>query len=204
MLQQAAMLGLAPVAIIACDLQDRVTFWNPAAETLYGWSAEQARGQVTHDLLHPRYAESREAVASALLADGIWDGEIRHTTRAGQEVVVASRRAVLRDAAGQPSAILEVNSDVTERARAEAGLHESEERFRLLMEGVKDYAILLLSSDGRVSSWNPGAERLMGYSAEEIRGEHVSRFHTLEDQNRNWPRQLLARAEAAGSVEDVD
>lgn len=73
------------------------------------------------------------------------------------------------------------------RQRPEDGLSESEELFRLLVDGVKDYAILMLDPDGRVASWNSGAERIKGYRADEIIGRHFSRFHTPQDIPRSTP-----------------
>ena len=81
-----------------------------------------------------------------------------------------------------------------------ARLRESERRFRLLVEGVTDYAIYMLDPDGKVVNWNPGAERLKGYTSREILGEHFSRFYTEEDRQNGLPAQVIARATAAGKV----
>jgi PAS domain S-box-containing protein len=87
------------------------------------------------------------------------------------------------------------------RNRAEMLLRESEERFRLLIEGVKDYAIVMLDPQGRVATWNSGAARINGYLAEEILGHHFSRFHTAEDRQQKTPELLLAEARERGAVE---
>ena len=80
------------------------------------------------------------------------------------------------------------------RNRAERLLRESEERFRLLIEGVKDYAIVMLDPHGRVATWNQGATRINGYTAEEIVGRHFSRFYTAEDRAQKGPERQLAEA----------
>lgn len=80
-------------------------------------------------------------------------------------------------------------------------LHESEQRFRLMVEGVKDYAMYSLDSGGRVTSWNVGAERIKGYREEEILGEHVARFYLPEDVARGVPGELLRAAAATGATE---
>ena len=88
------------------------------------------------------------------------------------------------------------------RNRAELLLRESEERFRLLIEGVEEYAIVMLDPQGRVATWNSGAARINGYGAEEILGQHFSRFHTAEDRQLKRPESLLAQARENGTVED--
>ena len=87
-------------------------------------------------------------------------------------------------------------------AQAETSLRDSEVRFRLLVEGVKDYAIFLLDPDGRISSWNAGAERIKGYTADEIIGEHFSRFYPPDAIARRWPWRELELAIQGGRFED--
>jgi PAS domain S-box-containing protein len=81
-------------------------------------------------------------------------------------------------------------------------LLESEERFRLLVEGVKDYAIFMLDADGYITTWNLGAQRIKGYESEEIIGEHFSIFYTDEDVGRRHPEEELRIAAADGSYEE--
>jgi PAS domain S-box-containing protein len=117
---QADLLELAHDAIIVRDPSDSsVRFWNRGAEALYGWPRQEAIGRVTHTLLQTRFAEDREAVDVALARDGHWEGELVHTRRDGSRVVVSSRQALQRDNAGQPRAILEINTDVTARRELE-------------------------------------------------------------------------------------
>jgi PAS domain S-box-containing protein len=92
--------------------------------------------------------------------------------------------------------------DVTDRIHAERTLRESEERFRLLVEGVQEYAIFQLDPDGNVVSWNAGAQRLKGYDSAEIIGHHFSIFYPQEDQMKNKPRDILAGAASQGRTED--
>src|SRR4029079_1677827 len=81
-------------------------------------------------------------------------------------------------------------------------LRLSEERFRLMVEGVQDYAIFMLDPQGMVATWNSGAERLKGYSAQEIIGRHFSQFYLPEDVARGWPKEELNRASQDGRFED--
>jgi PAS domain S-box-containing protein len=96
----------------------------------------------------------------------------------------------------------ELEHEITERRQAEKALQQSEERFRLLLEGVKDYAIFMLHPDGRVASWNAGAQRIKGYFAEEIIGQHFSRFYTPEDLQLGKPERALSLAAAEGRYQD--
>ena len=88
------------------------------------------------------------------------------------------------------------------RHEAKAGLEESEQRFRQIVESVTDYAILMLNPEGRVASWNAGSERALGYRAEEVLGKHVSLFDTAEDIASGQSEQLLRRAAADGRAEE--
>ena len=198
--RQAALLDLAPVAVLVRDRWNAIQYWNRAAERLYGWTQAEARGQVTHTLLRTRFPESLAAVTHALETSGFWEGELRHTRKDGTELIVVSRHAVERNHLGEPVAILEINQDVTAARRAEQALRDSEERFRLLVDGARDYAQFLLTPEGRVSTWNAGAERLKGYSSTEIIGEHFSRFYSAEDVRAGKPDQLLRAAAAEGRV----
>ena len=196
--RQAALLDLAPTAVIVRDPGDAVVYWNAAAERMYGWTTVEATGQVTHTLLATRCPESREATKAHLEATGFWEGDLRHTRKDGSEIVVASRQALQRDDAGHPLATLEINTDVTQLRHAEAELARSEVRFRLLVEGVQDYALFGLSPEGLVTSWNAGAERLKGYAAAEIIGQHFARFYIPDEIAGGIPERILETARREG------
>src|SRR5205823_1069744 len=102
---------------------------------------------------------------------------------------------------GRPVATLELNSDLSLHKGLESDLHASDERFRVLVEAVRDYAIFLLSPDGTVLTWNAGAQRLKGYSPEDIIGQLFTRFYPPEDLERGLPQRLLERAAAEGRAE---
>jgi PAS domain S-box-containing protein len=103
---------------------------------------------------------------------------------------------------GQRVAVVGLQNNGEESRRAEKAPREDEEHFRLLVQGVKDYAIFMLDPQGRVVSWNPGAERIKGYKAEEIIGEHFSRFYTEDDVERGHPEEELRIAAEEGSYEE--
>jgi PAS domain S-box-containing protein len=108
----------------------------------------------------------------------------------------------LRDDAGELCGFAKVTSDTTARKEAEDALRASEERFRLLIQGVQDYAILMLDPSGRVVSWNAGAQRIKGYSSDEIVGRSFEAFYPAEAVASGFPRHELAMAERDGRFED--
>src|SRR6185295_1280074 len=99
---------------------------NQGAEDTYGWTADEAFGRVTHDLLRTKFPISLEAVDAALREQGEWEGELTHITREGAAIVVASRQSLQRDERGAPSAILEINRDITHGKRAEESLRNAQ------------------------------------------------------------------------------
>ena len=120
---RAELLDLAHDAVIVRDpAESRVTFWNREAQAIYGYSPEEALGRITHELLATVFPESRQAVDDALAREGRWVGELRHTRKDGGVIVVSSRQALQRGADGRPSAVIELNSDITERKRVEEEL----------------------------------------------------------------------------------
>jgi PAS domain S-box-containing protein len=125
--KQANLLELAHDAIIVRDLDDRITYWNSGAEETYGWLRQEALGKLAQVLLHPTYPSDLEAVKSELIREGRWDGELTQTCRDGRRIVVASRWALQRDDSGKPAAMLQINTDITERKQAEEKLRRSEQ-----------------------------------------------------------------------------
>ena len=123
---RAQLLDLAHDAVIVRDpLDGRVTFWNREAEAIYGYSRTDAINRVIHELLATVFPDSREAVDDALASEGRWVGELRHTRKDGEVIVVSSRQALQRREDGRPIAIIMLNSDITERKRAEEELAET-------------------------------------------------------------------------------
>ncbi|UQN10173.1 PAS domain S-box protein [Deinococcus sp. QL22] len=166
---QVQLLNLAQDALFVRNATNEVTHWNPAAEALYGYSAQEARGRVTHELLQTRFPVSQEAVDEALLGSGRWEGELQHRARDGREVVVSSRQSLRRDEDGKPVAILEVNRDVTVQQAAQNALLTSQHRYQALIEATDQY-VWTNSPKGEMAGEQPGWARLTGQSQAEYQG----------------------------------
>jgi PAS domain S-box-containing protein len=170
---QRRLLDLAHDAIIVREPgRSAVTYWNREATELYGYSAEEAHGQVTHSLLQTTFPVRKEAVDEALFAAGRWEGDLEHTRKDGTRIVVSSRQALIRDENGRPLAIIELNSDITERKHAELSLRDAEQQFRGLMESAPD-AMVIVDERATIVLVNARAEELFGYRREELVGKSV-------------------------------
>jgi PAS domain S-box-containing protein len=117
--EQTRLLDLTNDAILVRDAQDRITYWNDGARELYGYTPGEALGKVTHKLLRTEHSRSLTDIRKKLERDNRWSGELVHTCKDGTKVVVISRWALDRDAKGRPASILETNTEITDRKRAE-------------------------------------------------------------------------------------
>lgn len=126
--EQAELLDLAHDTIMVRDLGNRILFWNRGAEEIYGWSRQEALGQVTHSFLHTKFPQPLPEIEARLLSDRRWEGELIHTRKDGTSIVVASRWALRCDQQGKPLAILEINNNITSRMAAEDALRQTLEQ----------------------------------------------------------------------------
>lgn len=139
----------------------------------------------------------------ALNGETISDHELSlYDRRRDLSVTLSHSAAPLRDIDGKIIGAVDVFRDVTESHRALQELQRAEEHFRLLVEGTTDYAIFMLDKSGHIVSWNPGAERILGYRKTEIVGSHVSTFFTPEDREKGEPQRLLRQATLDGRTEE--
>ena len=124
--ERANLLDLTHDTVFVRDTNNVITFWNRGAERLYGWTREEAVGQVSHQLMQTIFPAPLEKITAELNSTGRWEGELIHARRDGTQVVVASRWALQLDERGKPIAVLETNNDITERKRAEEALHKAQ------------------------------------------------------------------------------
>jgi PAS domain S-box-containing protein len=132
--EQARLLDLTTDAIFIRDMRDRITFWNRGAKELYGYSAEETLGKVAQELLRTEFPDSIERIRKKLLRDHRWSGELVHQRKDGKKVVVMSRWSLDRDECGKPTSILETNTDITARKRAELQLQKSKDALEQVVE----------------------------------------------------------------------
>jgi PAS domain S-box-containing protein len=190
-------------AIYMLDPQGRVTSWNAGARRFKGYEPQEIIGEHFSRFYTPEERE-REIPRIALETaerEGRFEAEGWRVRKDGSRFWANVVIDPIRDPYGNLMGFAKVTRDLTERRVAEEELRQSEERFRLLVQSVTDYAIYMLDPEGRVSSWNAGAERFKGYSADEIMGEHFSRFYSVEDREAGIPRIALETAKREGRFE---
>jgi hypothetical protein len=191
-------------AIFALDTQGYILSWNAGAERFKGYTASEIIGK-HFSIFYPKQLvaegfpefELRTAANTGRFEDEGW--RIRKDgSRFWANVVITA----LKDKNGRLLGYAKVTRDLTERREAEEALRESEERFRTMVEGVRDYAIFMLDPDGRIATWNQGAERIKGYRAKEIIGQHFSKFYPEEDVKSGKPGRELEIATRTGKYEE--
>ncbi|MBL6080627.1 PAS domain S-box protein [Belnapia sp. T18] len=189
----------APVPLHILDAEGRIVEVSDRWLDLLGYSRMEVIGRLVDEFQEDGGVATRAALPAVFSAAAEFRDTPRRLIRrdgAVLDVLVSSRLERAPD--GMPTHLITALVDVTARKRAETALAESERSFRLLVEGVADYAIYMLNPNGIVTTWNPGAERIKGYSALEIIGQHVSRFYTEEDSATGAAERALQIATKEG------
>ena len=167
----AHAMDLAPAMV--CALDGEIVFWGRGLQVLYGWSAEEAVGRASHELLTTEYPVPLSEIQAELLATGEWQGELVHAHRDGRRLIVASQWTLHRAANGDPVSVLEFDLDVTEAKRSQSMMKEREARLRSILETSPD-AIITIDERGIIQSFSDAAEKLFGYAAGEVIGHNVN------------------------------
>ena len=200
-----SLVQTANDAIITADSHENITDFNHGAETIFGYAAREVIGKPLTVLMPDRFKEPHQRGVKRYL-------ETREAHVIGKTVELAAKRkdgtefpvelSLSSWKTGAGLFFTGILSDITTRKKVEEVLRQSEERFRLLVSDVTDYAILMLDPEGRIASWNAGAERIKGYRSEEIIGQHFSLFYTKEDVESGKPAYGLRVALEQGRFKD--
>ncbi|HZX97005.1 MAG TPA: PAS domain-containing sensor histidine kinase [Myxococcales bacterium] len=191
-------------AIFVLDHTGRVMTWNRGAQNIKGYSPAEIIGEHFSRFYTPE--DQKAGRPAKLLADAAREGRVedegfrvrKDGTRFWADVIISA----LRTEQGELRGFVKVTRDLTTRRMAEEQLRESEERLRLMIDSVKEYAIFMLTPEGRVSTWNLGAERLKGYTQAEIVGQHFSRFYPPEENALGKAQRELEIAAREGRFEE--
>ena len=195
--------AITDYAIYMLDIHGNVSSWNPGAERFKGYTSDEIIGQHFSRFYtdEERAAGVPELALATATAEGRFERKGWRVRKDGGRFWAHVIIDAIRDRNGKVVGFAKVTRDLTERRAAEEALRRSEEQFRLLVQGVTDYAIYMLDRSGKVSSWNAGAERIKGYQANEIIGEHFSKFYTEEDRRSGVPQRGLETAARVGRFE---
>ncbi len=195
--------AITDYAVYMLDSNGVVTSWNAGAQRFKGYKPSEIIGQNFSRFFTPedRAAGLPEKVLKIAEQEGKFESEGWRVRRDGGRFWVHAVIDAIRDPSGKLIGFAKITRDLTERKAAEEALKHSDEQFRRLVQGVTDYAIYMLDAEGRVSSWNPGAQRIKGYTPSEIVGAHFSRFYTEEDRAKGEPARALKIAAEEGRFE---
>jgi len=195
--------AISDYAIFMMDLDGFITTWNAGARGIHGYSQADIIGENFSRFFSSADKAERlpQKIIEIARASGRHESEGWRLRKDGSRFWCDAIVQLVHDEGGNPIGFANVNRDFTEKMMAHEALLESERRFRLLVEGVIDYAICMLDPCGVVTNWNTGAQRLKGYTSSEIVGRHFSVFYPREDRARGLPAEVLETAAREGHYE---
>src|ERR1700722_15069498 len=195
--------GISDYAIYLLSPEGTVTSWNRGAELFKGYQADEIIGRHFSEFYTPEDRENGlpERALETAAREGKYESEGWRVRKDGGRFWAYVVIDPIRSQNGTLIGYAKITRDLTERRAAEESLRVSQEQFRLLVQGVTDYAIYMLNPSGEIASWNAGAERIKGYTSDEVLGTHFSRFYTAADQAAGEPAFALAVAAKEGRFE---
>jgi len=195
--------SIVDYAIYILDPTGRVTSWNAGAERIKGFNADEVIGK--HFSLfyteEDRKAGTPDRVLETARREGKFEGEGWRVRKDGTPFWASVVVDAIKDEQGKLVGFAKITRDMTEKRAAQQALFDAERHFRILVQGVTDYALFMLDPNGQVTSWNAGAQRIKGYLPDEIIGQHFSRFYTAEDFDAGVPKRALETARKTGRYE---
>jgi PAS domain S-box-containing protein len=183
---EAQAADIASAQVLTRSFKGEIRYWSRGMERLYGFSAAEALGRISHQLLHTEFPRTLDDVDHELLARDEWTGELRHRRRDGEEIIVVSHQSLRRDPGGETPLVTEVNNDITEERRN----REARLRLASIVESSED-AIVGKTLDGMVVTWNLAAETMFGYTASEMLGRPIALL--LPEDRQQEEAMILAR-----------
>ncbi|BCX68345.1 MULTISPECIES: hybrid sensor histidine kinase/response regulator [Pseudomonas] len=191
-------------AIYMIDPDGIITSWNAGARRFKGYEEAEILGQHFSRFYteEDRQAGLPQRALDTAIREGRFEGEGWRVRKDGTHFWSHVVIDPIRDPSGRLLGFAKITRDLTDRKAAEETLKQSEQQFRLLVQSVTDYAIYMLGPDGRVTNWNPGAQRIKGYLPEEVIGQHFSMFYTPEDRAAGEPFRTLDIATREGRFEN--
>ncbi|QZD68556.1 PAS domain-containing sensor histidine kinase [Pseudomonas sp. 3-2] len=191
-------------AIYMIDPEGIITSWNSGAKRFKGYEEAEILGEHFSRFYtdEDRANGMPQRALDTAIREGRFEGEGWRVRKDGTHFWCHVVIDPIFSPSGQLLGFAKITRDLTDRKMAEETLKQSEQQFRLLVQGVSDYAIYMLSPDGRVSNWNPGAQRIKGYRPEEVIGQHFSMFYTPEDCEIGEPQRALETAAREGRFEN--
>jgi PAS domain S-box-containing protein len=195
--------SIVDYAIYMLDPKGNVTSWNAGAARIKGFTEDEIVGKHFSNFYveEEREAGVPQKVLETARKEGRFEGEGWRVRKDGTRFWASVVVDAIKDDEGKLVGFAKITRDMTDKRAAQQALLEAERRFRLLVQGVTDYAIYMLDPNGRVTNWNAGAERIKGYAPDDIIGEHFSRFYTDEDREKGVPTTALETARKAGRYE---
>ena len=189
-------------ALYLLDLDGNVISWNSGARRIKGYTADEIIGKNFSMFFTPEDRAAGKPARALRTAQSVgrFEDEGWRMRKDGSRFWASAVLDAVRAEDGTVIGFAKITRDLTERRAAQEELEQSERQFRLLVNGVIDHAIFMLDPEGRIASWNSGAENLKGYAAREIIGQHFSRFYTEEDRAAGLPQKFLSTARDKGKV----
>ena len=200
---RALVDGVSDYAIFMLDPSGVVTNWNAGAERIKGYAANEIIGHHFSEFYtrEDRLAGIPVRALETALREGRFEADGWRLRKNGSRFFANVVVTPIRDENGSLMGFAKITRDVTEREEAQRALRETEQQLRLLLGGIVDHAIYMLDPNGVITSWNAGAEKIKGYSAEEILGQHFSKFYTSADRMIGLPARALHTALTTGRYE---